>query len=210
MTFTMLTRKSLSLFDAVGGWRTVAEAVASRVVFLIAYMLTDGVLVSALIAVGAVAVLALVRVFTQRAYWSTAIGVLVVAFSALLAGSTGRAVDFYLSAVLIQSGGAVLFLASMAVGWPAVGLAAGTVRGERFTWRRDPVRRRQYQICTAFFGLKSTIAAAILVPLYLTEQLIALGITATLLGGAPALGVCVYLSWRVLRTQAEPAVQPNA
>lgn len=72
------------------------------------------------------------------------------------------------------------------------------------------MRRRQYQICTAFFGLKSTIAAAILVPLYLTEQLIALGITATLLGGAPALGVCVYLSWRVLRTQAEPAVQPNA
>lgn len=125
MTFTMLTRKSLSLFDAVGGWRTVAEAVASRVVFLIAYMLTDGVLVSALIAVGAVAVLALVRVFTQRAYWSTAIGVLVVAFSALLAGSTGRAVDFYLSAVLIQSGGAVLFLASMAVGWPLSGWRPG-------------------------------------------------------------------------------------
>ncbi|WP_431918194.1 hypothetical protein [Nonomuraea jabiensis] len=38
MSFTVLTRKSMSLFDAVGGWRTVAEAVGSRVVFLVAYL----------------------------------------------------------------------------------------------------------------------------------------------------------------------------
>lgn len=209
MSFAVLTQKSLSLFDAVGGWRTVAEAVASRVVFLLAYLLTDRVAVSALIAVGAVAVLAVVRVSTQRAYWSAAIGGLVVGFSALLAGSTGRAVDFYLSAVLMQPGAAVMYLLSMAVGWPAVGLAVGAARGERFTWRRDPVQRRQYQICTAFFMLKSAIATAVLVPLYLTEQVTALGIAATLIGGAPATGLCVYLSWRVLRPQAEPAIQPH-
>jgi uncharacterized membrane protein len=209
MSIAVLTRNSLSLFDAVGGWRTVAEAVASRMVFLLAYLLTDQVPVSALIAVGAVAVLAVVRVCTQRAYWSAAIGLLVVGFSALLAGSTGRAVDFYLWAVLWQPAGAVLFLVSMAVGWPVVGLAVGTIRGERFTWRRDPVLRRQYQICTAFFALKSAIAAAVLVPLYLTEQVVALGIAATVLGGAPAMGLCVYLSWRVLRTEAEPAIRPH-
>jgi len=209
MSFQALTQKSLSLFDAVGGWRTVAEAVASRVVFLIAYLLTDQVLSSALIAVGAVAVLAVVRVWTERRYWSAAIGLLIVGFSAALAGSTGRAVDFYLSAVLMQSGGAVLFLVSMAIGWPAVGMAIGAVSGERFAWRRDPVRRRKYQICTSFFMVKSAIAASVLVPLYLTEQATALGITSTLLGGAPAAGLCVYLSWRVLRTQVEPTIQPG-
>ncbi|MBN6038449.1 DUF3159 domain-containing protein [Amycolatopsis sp. 195334CR] len=200
MSFSVLTRKSMSLFDAVGGWRTVAEAVASRVVFLVAYLLTDRVPASALIAVGAVAVLAVVRVCTDRAYWSAAIGLLVVGLSAALAGSTGRAVDFYLWAVLWQPGAAVLLLVSMAVGWPAVGLAVGMARGERFTWRRDPVRRRRYQLCTALFAVKSTVAAAVLVPLYLAEQTIALGITATVLGGAPATGVCLYLSWRILRT----------
>jgi hypothetical protein len=209
MSLAVLTQNSLSLFDAVGGWRTVAEAVASRMVFLLAYLLTDRVPVSALIAAGAVAVLAVVRVCTQRAYWSAAIGLLVVGFSALLAGSTGRAVDFYLSAVLLSPARAVLFLVSMAVGWPVVGLAVGAVRGERFAWRRDPVRRRQYQICTAFFVLKSAIATAVLVPLYLTEQVVALGITATLVGGAPAMGLCVHLSWRVLRTRAEPAIRPR-
>jgi hypothetical protein len=209
MSFAVLTQKSLSVFDAVGGWRTVAEAVASRVVFLLAYLLTNRVWVSALIAVGAVAVLAVVRVCTQRAYWSAAIGLFLVGFSALLAGSTGRAIDFYLSAVLMPPGGAVLFLLSMAVGWPAVGLAVGAVRGERFTWRRDPVRRRQYQVCTAFFMLKSAISAAVLVPLYLTEKVIALGVAATLIGGAPATGLCIYLSWRVLRTEAEPATRPH-
>jgi hypothetical protein len=39
----------------------------------------------------------------------------VVGVSALLAGSTGDAVDFYLTAVLLQAGGGVLFLASMLV-----------------------------------------------------------------------------------------------
>jgi hypothetical protein len=199
MSFAVLTQKSMSLFDAVGGWRTVAEAVASRVVFLVAYLLTDQVARSAMIAVGAVAILAVVRVCTERAYWSAGIGLLVVGLSALLAGSTGRAVDFFLSAVLIQSVGAVLFLVSMAVGWPVVGIAVGTVRGERFTWRQDPVLRRKYQLCTAYFGVKSAIAAAVLVPLYLTEQAMALGIAATILGGAPAAGVCMYLSWRVLK-----------
>ncbi|WP_279629229.1 hypothetical protein [Amycolatopsis thailandensis] len=38
-----------------------------------------------------------------------------------------------------------------------------------------------------------------LVPLYLAEAVVPLGIVATLLGGAPAAGVCVYLCWRILR-----------
>ncbi|WP_245191901.1 hypothetical protein [Amycolatopsis azurea] len=40
MGLDMLTRKSLSLFSAVGGWRTVAEGVASRALFLVAYLAT--------------------------------------------------------------------------------------------------------------------------------------------------------------------------
>jgi hypothetical protein len=42
----------------------------------------------------------------------------------------------------------------------------------------------------------------VLVPLYLAGQVTPLGISATLLGGAPAAGVCVYLCWRILRTQS--------
>jgi len=195
----MVTRRSVSLFAAMGGWRTVAEGVASRVLFLIAYLVTGRVSTSALVAVGGVLVFAVVRVFSDRKYWQAAIGLVVVGISAVLAGSTGQAIDFYLPAVLMQAGGGVVFLLSMVVRWPVVGLAVGAARGERFGWRRDPERRRRYQVCTAVFLAKFVVATMTLVPLYLAGQLIPLGIAATLLGGAPAAGACVYLCWRILR-----------
>jgi hypothetical protein len=200
VSLDVLTRKSLSLFDAVGGWRTVAEGVASRVVFLIAYLLTGRVWTSALIAVGGVAVLAAVRVWTDRRYWPAAIGLAIVGGSALLAGTTGRAIDFYLPAVLIQAAQGAVFLLSMPVRWPVVGLVLGAVRREGHGWRRDPARRRRYQLCTAVFVVKCGIATAVQVPLYLAGQTTALGIAATLLGGAPAAGVCLYVCWRMLRS----------
>jgi hypothetical protein len=204
MSLSMLTQKSLSLFSAVGGWRTVAEGVASRVLFLVAYLLTGQVLTSALIAVGGVFVLAVVRLCTAGKVWQPAIGLIVVGVSALLAGSTGHAVDFYLTAVLLQAGGGVVFLLSMLVRWPVIGLVMGTVRGEGLAWRRDRRQRRRYYVCTAVFLAKFTIATAVLVPLYLAGTVIPLGIAATLLGGAPAAGVCVYLCWRILRKDPAP------
>lgn len=204
MSFSMLTQKSLSLFSAVGGWRTVAEGVASRVVFLVAYLLTGQVLTSSLIAVGGVVVIAAVRVFTDRKYWQAAIGLVIVGVSALLAGSTGHAVDFYLPALLLQAGGVAVFLISMLVRWPVIGLVMGMVRGEGQAWRRDRPQRRRYYVCTAMFLAKFVIGTAALLPLYLAGAVLPLGIAATILGGAPAAGACIYLCWRVLRNDPAP------
>lgn len=199
MSLSMVTQKSLSLFSAVGGWRTVAEGVASRALFLVAYLLTGQVLTSGLIAVGGVFVFAVVRLCTARKVWQPAIGLIVVGVSALLAGSTGQAADFYLTAVLLQAGGCVLFLVSMLVGWPVIGLVMGTLRGERLAWRQNRQQRRRYYVCTAVFLAKFAIATAVLMPLYLAGSVVPLGIAATLLGGAPAAGICIYLCWRILR-----------
>ncbi|MBE1495987.1 putative membrane protein [Amycolatopsis lexingtonensis] len=206
MSFGMLTQKSLSLFSAVGGWRTVAESVASRALFLVAYLLTGQVLTSALIAVGGVVAFAVVRLCTTGKVWQPVVGLLVVGVSALLAGGTGNAADFYLTSVLWQAVGGALFLVSILVRWPVIGLVIGTARGERAAWRRDRRERRRYYACTAIFLAKYAIAVAVLVPLYLAESVVPLGIAATLLGGAPALGVCVYLSWRILRTAPQATV----
>jgi hypothetical protein len=200
----MLTQRSLSLFSAVGGWRTVAEGVASRALFLVAYLLTGQVLTSALVAVGGVLAFAVLRLCTAGKVWQPALGLVVVGVSALLAGRTGDAADFYLTAVLTQAAGGVVFLTSMLVRRPVIGLVMGTVRGERPAWRRDPRERRRYQLCTAVFLAKFAIATAVLVPLCTAGNLVPLGIAATLLGGAPAAGVCVCVCWRVLRCVPGP------
>lgn len=200
---SILTQQSLSLFAAVGGWRTVAEAVAARALFLVAYLLTGEVPTSALIAVGGALGFGVVRLCTDRKVWQPALGLIVVGASALLAGSTGNAVDFYLVAVFWQAGGGAVFLISMLVRWPVIGLVMGTVRGEGRAWRRDRRQRRRYDVCTAIFLAKFAAATAVLLPLYLAGAVIPLGIAATLLGGAPAMGACVYLCWRVLRNDPQ-------
>lgn len=200
MKATALTQRSQSLFATMGGWRTVAEIFASRVLFLIAYLLTGRVLTSALVAVGGVVVFAVVRVWADRKYWQATAALFMVGLSALLAGSTGQGINFYLPDIVRNVGAAVVLLVSMLVRWPAIGLLVGAARGEKVSWRRDRARRRSYQACTAVFLAKFVIAPLVMTPLYLAGQVVALGIAATLLG-TPAIAICVYFCWRILRAE---------
>ena len=130
-----------------------------------------------------------------------------VGTSALVAGSTGNAVDFYLTAVLSQIVEGTVHLVSILARRPLVGVVVESLRakrGERRTWRRDRARRRRYERCSAVFVAKCSLATAVLVPLYLAGQVLPLGIAAILLGGAPGGGVCIYLCWRILRRATPP------
>jgi uncharacterized membrane protein len=198
MNGTAFPQKALSLFTALGGWRTLAEAVVSRALFLVVYLLTGHVVTSALVAVGGVAVFAVVRVCTHRKYWQAIAALVMVGVSALLAGTTGRGVDFYLPSILFPAAGGTVCLLSMLVRFPAIGMLVGPLRAQRFGWRRDRELRRRYQGCTAVFLAKFGISVSVMAPLYLSEHLIALGIAATLLG-TPLTALCTYLCWRILR-----------
>jgi uncharacterized membrane protein len=193
MNFGLLTQKSLHLFAAVGGWRTVAEVIASRVVYLVAFLVTGDVGTSALIAVGAVLVFAVVRVCTDRKWWQAAGGLLMVGICASLASGTGQSVAFYLPSVLLPAGAGVVFLVSLLVRRPVIGLVLGASRDDR-----------RYQLCTVVFLAKFVINVAVLVPLYVSGQVVALGVASTLFG-MPALAACGYLCWRILRTEREQA-----
>ena len=198
MSRSLLTQRSLPLLTAVGGWRTVAEGVLARALYLVAYLVSGRIVISALIALAAVCVFAVVRACTDRKYWQAAAGLILVGVSAVLAGSTGHAADCYLPAVVLQLVAGSVFLLSLLLRWPVIGLVVETARGGRFGWRRDPARRRRYRLCTAAFLAKFGIASLLLVPLYAAGQVTALGIASTLLA-APANGLCVYLCWRILR-----------
>lgn len=200
MNFTALTNRTLSLFSLLGGWRTVIEGIASRALFAMAYQLTADVLTSALVAVGGVVVLAVIRVCTDRKFWQAAVALVMVGVSALLAGNTGQGEDFYLIGVLTSVAAATILLVSILVRWPVVGIAVGAARGERFAWRRDRGQVRRYQLCTAVFLTKFVLASAAQVPLYLAGEVVALGVVTTLLNPT-AIGLCGYVCWRILREE---------
>jgi hypothetical protein len=188
----------------MGGWRTIAEAITTRVLFLSIYLITGQVVPSALVAVGCVLVIALIRLRTERRkWWQAAIPLAIVGVSALLAGGTGHAVNFYLPEMVPDLILGPVFLVSMLIRLPIVGLLVEGVRGhrgERLVWRQDRSRRRLYQQCTAVFLVKFVAASTVMIPLYLSQNVVALGI-ATVVLTTPALIGCVYLCWQILRTR---------
>lgn len=204
----LLTSKTLTVGDAIGGWRTIAEAIAFRALFLTVYLLTGRVLPAALAALGAMLVLAVIRLRTAPRKWArVAIPLAVVGLSAALVGGTGHAVDFYLPDMLPDLILGPVFVASMVLRFPVIGLLVGGARGERLEWRHNPARRTLYQRCTAVFAAKFVIAAAIMLGLYLAGQVVALGIVSMVVT-TPALAVCVYLCWRILRVGVPSAISP--
>jgi len=205
MSIHEFSHRSRATFAMVGGWRTIAEAVVSRAVFLVVYLLTDRVLVSAFVAVGGVLALAIVQAGRSRKYWPAVISVSIVGLSALSAGGTGDGVGFYLPEIAINVAVGTVCGLSLLVGWPAVGLAVGLARGDRTGWRHDRAQRRRYQLCTALFLAKDTVATALAVPLFVTGHVIGLGIVCTLLG-PPAIAACAWWSWRILSAVPARAV----
>ncbi|GAA1603876.1 DUF3159 domain-containing protein [Kribbella hippodromi] len=205
MSMANLTRRTWSLFESVGGWRTVAEGIVSRLLFLVAYLVTGEVVAAALVAVGGVAVFAVSRVWTDRKYWQASIGLVIVGGSALFAGTTGNAVDFYLSTVLGHIVVGSVLLVSVLLRWPIVGLVVGAARREGTSWRRDRPLLRSYQLCTGVLIVKYITVIAVMVPLYLTNQVIAIGIASVTVAGSPATALCFYLCWRILHRRTTPA-----
>ena len=201
MYLNLLTKRSLSLIDAIGGWRTFAEAIAARVLFLVVYLFTGQVPASALVAVGGVLVFTVIRVRMERKkWWQALVPLAIVGLSALLAGGTGNAIDFYLVEILPDLILGPVCLVSMLLRVPVIGLVVGGARRERLSWRRDRDRLRLYQRCTAIFLAKFVLASVVMVSLYLAGSVVGLGVASTVLA-TPALAVCVYLSWRMLRAE---------
>ena len=181
---------------SLGSWRTIAEAIAARVLFLIVYLLSGQLLLSALVAVGGVLVCVAIRLRTDRQkWWQAVIPLVVVGLSAALAQGSGHAAAFYLPDIVPDLVLAPVLLVSIIVRYPVVGLVLGGVRGD---WRRDPARYRLYRRCTAVFLLKFVVAATVMLLLYLLDQVVPLAVASVLLT-TPALAACGYLCWRILR-----------
>lgn len=203
-----LAEKMLGLLEKVGGWRTITESISTRVLFLLLYLVTEQVALSALAAVGWVLAIAVIRWRTERKkWWQAGIPFAVVVVSALLAGGSGHAVAFYLPEIVPSLILGPVFLMSMLIRMPIVGLVIEGVHGgsgQRLAWRSDQDIRRRYQRCTAVFLLKFVVAAAVTLPLYVAENVIGLGIAGVFT--TPALVACVYVCWRILRTEEVSAV----
>ena len=99
---------------------------------------------------------------------------------------------------------ALALLVSMLVRWPAIGVIVGFLMGDGTAWRQDKRKMRVAQFLTLVWIGLFVARLLVQVPLYLVDNVAALGVS-RLLMGVPLYALVLIFTWLVVR-----AVYPSS
>lgn len=193
-----------SIQEAVGGWLGIAESTLPFLVFTGVWAASGrDIMLGGIVAVAVTAVLAAVRIYRRQTVQYALSGVLGVAFGAFVANRTGRAEDFFLPGILINAGSATVYLISIAVRRPLLGLIVSTLTGGGRSWYQDPEERRLYTKASWIWVGLFCFRLSIQLPLYLSGAVGPLAV-ARVITGLPLFALGLWLSYLLLRPLIGP------
>lgn len=187
------------VWSAIGGWRGVLESVLPGLAFVVLFTLRpDPLILSLGVSVGLAAVFTVVRL-VQKSPPSAALGGLIAAGAAAgLALWTGRGADNFVPGLITNAVYGTVFLIAALVGWSLIGIAAGFLMGDATGWRADKRKRRAFTWLGIAWAVLFFARLAVQLPLYLTDQVTALG-TLKLIMGLPLFAPLIAVTWLVVR-----------
>lgn len=196
------------LHELLGGRRGALESALPSVVFVTVYLLSGSQLVWALsTALGVAAVLAALRLMRREKPVRVLGGLAGVAIAAVVAARTGNAADYFLPSLLANVASALVWAASIVARWPLLGVIIGFGIGQKTAWRHDPDLMRAYSRASWIWAGSFLVRAGVNLPLYLTDNLVGLGISRVLLGWPMVLLVIAGSWWAIRRSL--PADHPG-
>lgn len=195
------------IVNALGGKKGLFDSGIPALVFLIVFNLRDDVIDAAFTALALSGVIAIIRLIKREKLQHAISGILGVLICYLLVRSTGEAEDFYLPGLFINAGYGALYLVTNLVGWPIIGVVLGPLLGEDFHWRKVKERKRVYILAGWLWVGLFFSRLAVQLPLYLAENVNALGI-ARLIMGYPLFIACAWATWLVIK-QVPVAKKPG-
>ncbi|QHC70363.1 DUF3159 domain-containing protein [Rathayibacter sp. VKM Ac-2801] len=197
-----------ALLRTMGGVRGILEAVVPGIAFVLLYTVTAELVLSLVASVGLAVAFTVARVLGRTPVIQAVGGLLAVVVSAALALFTGRGVDNFALGLLTNLVYGLVFLISVLVRWPLIGVAAGFLMGDGTTWRSDRRKRRLFGALTLAWAGLFLLRLAVQYPLFLAEDTTALGIWKLALGlplYAPLLVLTVLAVRAEYRGAAESA-----
>lgn len=193
---------------AIGGLRGVLETVVPSLVYVVLFVITRDARISALVPGCLAVLLVLARLVRREPIVSALSGMLGVGIAVLVTLVTGRGVDYFLSGFIINIAWGLGLLVSIVIGWPAIGLVIGTLRGDLRSWRRDARIRRTALWLTVLWLAMFVARLAVQLPLYLSEQVEALG-AARIAMGVPLFAAVIAATWFAIRRLAKTSDELN-
>ena len=190
--------KIINYFGGVSG---LIDSGIPPLAFLLAFNITKDLNESIYISLAVVLLITIVRLAMRDTIKHSMNGLFAVLISALFAHYSHKATGFFLPSVLKAAGFSLLYLISILVKWPLIGVMVGPILGENLSWRKDELRRKAYSKATwVWFGL-FFLRFVTLLPLYLSQSVNYLGI-ATVLLGYPPFFLTMWLTWMIIKKSA--------
>lgn len=187
-----------SILSAIGGWLGIIESAAPGLAFALTFTFTQDKAVSVIIASAVAIVFLAAQIVRKRPLTQALAGAAGIAISYYLVQKSGNAADYFIPGFLTNLGyGGVLAL-SVLIRWPIIGLLAGLLRGEGLSWRKSKPLRRRYTAATLVWVALFSARLLVQVPLYLSNNVTALGIVKTFMG-VPLYAFSIWLTWLIIR-----------
>ena len=186
------------ILNAMGGKKGLLDSGLPALIFLVIFNVTKDVQQAAYGALALSLILTIVRLARRETIQHAISGVIGVAICAWLSNRTGKAEDFYLPGLWTNAIYGVVYLASIIVRWPIIGVIIGPLLEENLRWRKDPIRTKVYVKATWLWVGMFAVRLLIQYPLYVSGNVNVLG-TARLVMGYPLFIATAWATWIVIK-----------
>lgn len=196
-----------SVIDAIGGVRGVVESMLPGLVFVVMFIVTNNLQLTVIVSAALAGVQVLARLAQRQSMIGALSGLIAVGICLVWAWKSHEARNYYTFGFISNAVYLVLLSVSMLVRVPGVGLMVEFVRtlptadlkGWLAGWRSDRALCRAYMAVTALWTGLFALRLVVQVPLYLTNNVAALGI-ARLIMGIPFWALAIWVSYLIVAT----------
>ena len=194
--------KNVDILATLGGPLGIIESLTPGTVYVTLYSLTLNVVLSASIAGTIALIFAVLQLIRKRPLTQVFAGVVGLGLSVYLPLRDGlnntHAADYFIPGLLTNLGYGLAFGVSLLFRFPLAAIVLSLLNPKAKTWKTDrAVYKRLYWITFMWFGM-FLVRLAIEVPLYLSNQVPALGLAKVVLG-TPFYALIVWFSWLMAR-----------
>jgi hypothetical protein len=186
------------ILNAMGGKKGLLDSGLPALIFLVIFNVTKDVQQAAYGALALSLILTIVRLARRETIQHAISGVIGVAICAWLSNRTGKAEDFYLPGLWTNAIYGVVYLVSIIVRWPIIGVIIGPLLEENLRWRKDPIRTKVYVKATWLWVGMFAVRLLVQYPLYVSGNVNVLG-TARLVMGYPLFIATAWATWIVIK-----------
>ncbi|KAA8820023.1 DUF3159 domain-containing protein [Bifidobacterium vespertilionis] len=196
-----------SVIDAIGGPRGVIESMLPGLVFVVMFIVTSNLQLTVIVSAVLAGVQVLVRLAQRQSLIGALSGLIAVGICLVWAWKSHEARNYYTFGFITNAVYLVLLSLSMIVRVPGLGLMVEFIRtlptsdlkGWLADWRGDKALWKAYMITTAMWAGLFGLRLVVQVPLYLTNNVAALGV-ARLIMGIPFWALAIWVSYLIIAT----------